>query len=650
MIRKLLKWAAVSVVALIVLVFGILAFTGVPKPPTVTAEGVGRVGWKPILDNLGQLRKALRSKSLGSWMPNGEGFLARGTHNVIDFRLHTVRGPGGKLEFLPQIPRNVSGTHVDVGRSYIIFRWDTDGNEQYQLYRWDLGSADPLLLTSGEERATFGAYEPEGPRMAYVSTRRNGADYDIYVMNPLNPESERLVLEREGPWGVWDWSPIAGELLLARTVSNLENEIYRFDLSTGILTLVSDTAGGPVGHSSVQYSRDGMALYYTSDRDTEFRHLRRLNLGSGEETTLTADVPWDVTSVQQSGDGTFLIFGVNEDGRTRYYFHETATDSRTPLDLIPTGLYSVGLHPEDPILVVNHTDLLGVSRGYVYDLETEELTLWVGPEPESTSVPDPRLVRYPTFDSVNGKPRQISAFVYPGVGEGPRPVLISIHGGPESQSRLSTGQSIVQEEGITLITPNVRGSTGYGKTFTSLDNGFLRENSVKDIGALLDWVQRQPDMDGERIMVTGGSYGGYMVLASLVHFGGRIRCGVDIVGISNFVTFLENTADYRRDLRRPEYGDERDPEMRAFLESISPLNHVDRIQSRIMIVQGANDPRVPVTESRQFVEGLRANGLEVAYIEGANEGHGFRNPWNAIYAGVAEVEMARECLLESAER
>jgi dipeptidyl aminopeptidase/acylaminoacyl peptidase len=277
-------------------------------------------------------------------------------------------------------------------------------------------------------------------------------------------------------------------------------------------------------------------------------------------------------------------------------------------------------------------------------MESGALILWLGPEPAEAEVPDARLVRYPTFDSLSGEPRMISAFVYPGSGDGPRPVLVSIHGGPESQARLGAGNGLLQKAGISVVTPNVRGSTGYGKTFTSLDDGFRREDSVKDIGALLDWIERQPDLDARRIMVTGGSYGGYMVLASLVHFGERIRCGVDVVGISNFVTFLENTADYRRDLRRAEYGDERDPEMRAFLESISPLNHAERVRSPLMIVQGANDPRVPVTESRQFVERIREGGMEVIYLEGENEGHGFANPWNGFYAGVAQMEMTRSCL------
>ena len=367
---------------------------------------------------------------------------------------------------------------------------------------------------------------------------------------------------------------------------------------------------------------------------------------TGEETVLSAEIPWDVSSIQQTGDGEVLLISVNEDGRTRHYTTDPLGAEMHPLELFSSGQFSARLHPDDPVLLVNHSDRLGVTRGYTYDLRSEKLTLWAGTERSQISAPDTHLVRYPTFDSVAGARRLISAFVYPGVGDGPRPVLIDIHGGPEAQARLRTAQSTTQKYGITLITPNVRGSTGYGRTFTTLDDQYLREDAVRDIGALLDWIGEQPDLDESRVAVTGGSYGGYMVLASLVHFSPRIRCGIDIVGVSNFVTFLENTADYRRDLRRAEYGDERIPEMREFLESISPLNNAERISSRLMVVQGANDPRVPVNESRQLVERVRDNGLDVAYLEGANEGHGFRHPWNSFYAGLAQQEMTRECLLE----
>ena len=645
--RRVMKWSAISFASLLVLVVGILAIVGVPKPPTITKEGLGRVGWAPVIDNFGDIRRNLGSRTLGVWLPGNAGLTASAPRRFVDFRLHTIAGPGEKPRFFSKIPRALAGMYTDPNRPYAIYRADTGGNEQYQLYRWDFDDSEPVLLTSPDERAVFGAFEPSGTHLAYSSTRRTGSDYDIYITDPLQPESDRLVLERAGVWSVLDWSPNSGELVLVHSLSLVETQLYRLDLASGEVLPVAPPSWEPANYRSALYSADGSALYYASDRGTEFRHLRRFDIGSGTEVTLTGTIPWDVTSIQQSGDGGTLVLGLNEDGRTRYYRHDAVTGANAPLELPLSGSYDVELHPEERLLRVNHADALGVVRGYVYDMDAGALTLWVGPEPGEAEVPDARLIRYPTFDSVAGGPRTIAAFVYPGVGEGARPVLIDIHGGPESQARITTAFTLPQKLGVTVITPNVRGSTGYGRTFSLLDNGVRREDAVRDIGALLDWIEQQPDMDAGRIMVSGGSYGGYMVLASLVKFGARIRCGVDIVGISHFVTFLESTADYRRDLRRAEYGDERDPEMRAFLDSISPLNNAARIQSRIMILQGANDPRVPVTESRQFVQQLRAKGLDVAYIEASNEGHGFSRPWNSMYAGVAQMEMALECLLES---
>jgi len=262
----------------------------------------------------------------------------------------------------------------------------------------------------------------------------------------------------------------------------------------------------------------------------------------------------------------------------------------------------------------------------------------------------PELIEYPTFDEVDGERRRIPAWLYKPAGDGPYPVIVSIHGGPEGQSRptfSSTYQMWLAKLGVAVVIPNVRGSAGYGKSYLALDNGFLREDSVRDIGALLDWIDAHPELDAGRVAVFGGSYGGYMVLASAAHYSERLRAAVDIVGISNFVTFLENTQDYRRDLRRVEYGDERDPEMRAHLQKISPLNNVADLDVPMLIVQGENDPRVPVTESAQIVEALRAQGRPVWYMNALNEGHGYRKKENRDVYQQAVVLFLEQFLLGS---
>ena len=274
---------------------------------------------------------------------------------------------------------------------------------------------------------------------------------------------------------------------------------------------------------------------------------------------------------------------------------------------MPTGVIgSIGFAPDGRKLAMTLNSARSPSDTYVLELGRQplaagELTRWTYSEVgglDTDRFVAPKLVSYPTFDTVNGAPRQIPAFVYKPAGDGPFPVIISIHGGPEGQARAtfsSTYQMWLAKLGAAVVVPNVRGSAGYGKTYVGLDNGFRREDSVRDIGALLDWIATQPDLDASRVAVYGGSYGGYMVLASSVHYSDRLRAAIDVVGISSFVTFLENTQDYRRDLRRAEYGDERDPEMRAHLQKISPLNNVDSISVPMFVVQGHNDPRVPVT-------------------------------------------------------
>ena len=379
--RTVMKWVALVVVMLPIHLVLVLAFIGVPKPSAITAEGVGRVGWRPVLDNAGQIWKSRQSKSLVTWMPDGSGLLVQSRRMILDSRLHTLSHPEGKPVFLPQIPRNVAAIRGSPGRDYMVLRWDTGGNEQFRLYRWDMGDADPVLLTSESERAVFGAFEPDGPRMAYVSTRRNGTDSDVYIMDPLDRLSDRRILEGEGLWGVGGWSRTADELLLVRSGSNRTNELYVMDIGTGSLTRVTDDTDGAVQHGSPQWSRDGSTLYYTSDRGTEFLHLRRLDLRTGEETVLSDEIPWDVMSIQQTGDGELLLISVNEDGRTRHYTTDPLGVEMHPLELFSSGQFSAQLHPHDPVLLVNHADRFGVVRGYTYDLRSEKLTLWAGTEP-----------------------------------------------------------------------------------------------------------------------------------------------------------------------------------------------------------------------------------------------------------------------------
>jgi dipeptidyl aminopeptidase/acylaminoacyl peptidase len=285
---------------------------------------------------------------------------------------------------------------------------------------------------------------------------------------------------------------------------------------------------------------------------------------------------------------------------------------------------------------------------YSLEVNTGKLERWTSSETavKTEEFPQAELVTWKTFDG-----KMISGFLYKPAAKftGRRPVMVMIHGGPEGQSQpnfLGRYNYLLNEMGIALIYPNVRGSTGYGKTFSLLDNGFKREDTYKDIDALFDWIATRADLDADRIAVMGGSYGGHMTLAVSTFYSGRIRCSVDIVGMSNLVTFLEHTEAYRRDLRRVEYGDERDPKMREFLERIAPMNNIEKIKKPLLVIAGKNDPRVPVSESQQIADALKKQGTPVWLMIAKDEGHGYRKKPNQDFQFYATVEFLQQYLLQ----
>ena len=501
-----------------------------------------------------------------------------------------------------------------------------------------------MLLGDGKSRYTGVSWSPSGEWLGYSTTERNGADWDLHAQDL---RGRRLVLqEGEGVgWSIEDWSDDETRVLVSQYISVNESRLYEVHVDTGarrrLLPDVSAAFGG------IRYG-PGTSVYFTSDMNSEFRRLHRLDLGSGAITVITEDADWDVESFAVSRDRRRVAYVLNEDGVSRLFARSLADGRFIALPPLPRGIVSgLRFHPDNHRLGFTLRSAATPSDVFSVDFRTRVLTRWTRSELggiDASRLVEPELIRYPTFDG-----RSIPAFVYRPGEPGPHPVLVSIHGGPESQSRptfSATTQYYVNELGIAVVYPNVRGSRGYGKTFLKLDNGRRREDSVRDIGALLDWIAAVPDLDANRVAVTGGSYGGYMVLASVVHYGDRLRGGIERVGISNFVTFLENTQPYRRDLRRVEYGDERDPRMRSFLTSVSPLTHVDRIITPMLISQGLNDPRVPASESEQIVAALKKGGIPVWYVLAKDEGHGFRKKPNRDYLSAVTALFLHRHLLD----
>ncbi len=567
-------------------------------------------------------------------------------------QLHLVKTPGGARKQLTFGTEPVGAARFrPKAGDFVVYSQDAGGGEFYQLYRLDLADGRTTLLTDGKSRNTGARFSNSGTQLAYTSTRRTGRDNDIWIMLPHDPKTDRLLCQNTGGgWSVLDWSPDDSLLLVLQYVSINESYLHLVDARTGKRSQLTPPSKEKAAYGHARFAKDGKAVYATSDDDSEFQQLVRIELKDGRQTTLAANITWDVEEFEQSPDGKVIAFVTNESGASTLNLIEAKNGKPLTKPSMPLGTVSnLEWHSNSRDLAFNVSYAKSPSDVYSLDLKTGQMERWTESETGGLN-PDgfvePELLKLSSFDGL-----LISAVVYrpdPKKFPGPRPVIISIHGGPEGQSRpvfQARNNYYLNELGVAIVYPNVRGSAGYGKTFLTKDNGFKREDSVRDIATIIAWIGRQPEFNPNRLAVTGGSYGGYMSLACMVMYGDILRCGVDVVGISNFVTFLNNTQDYRRDLRRVEYGDERDPKMKEFLERISPANHAARIVKPLFVVQGKNDPRVPLSEAEQMVKAIRAAGGKVWYLMAQDEGHGFAKKRNADFQFLATILFYKEHLL-----
>ena len=605
-------------------------------PANIVAHGVPTLG-TGLASDLARYQNT-RSAQLLGWLDDG---MLIATRFADTTQLHRVDTPLGMRRQITFFDEPVAAATVNPGtHDGLVYLKDNGGSEFYQMFRYDVASGESTMLSDGKSRYLGVSWSPSGAALGYSTTEANGRDWDLHIQD-LDGE-QRVVQQGEGVgWGIEDWSSDEARLLISRYLSINESRLYEIDLDTGYRRRL--LGGVTAAFGRARYG-PGDSVYFTSDMDAEFMRLHRLDTATGQTVVLTADTPWDVATFVVSHDRRRLAYVVNENGVSRLFAIETADGRFTALPTVPEGIVSgLRFDPEADRLGFTLRSPTTPSDVFSVDFSTRELTRWTASElgglrPED--LVEPVAIEFTSFDG-----RPIPAFIYKPHHRGPHPVIVNIHGGPEGQARPGfspTTQFTVNELGAAVIFPNVRGSAGYGKSYLRLDNGRLREDSVRDIGALLDWIAEQPDLDANRVAVMGGSYGGYMVLASLVHYGNRLRAGVERVGISNFVTFLENTQPYRQDLRRAEYGDEREPTMRAFLESISPLNRVADIDTPLLISQGLNDPRVPASESEQIVNALQANGVPVWYVLAKDEGHGFRKKTNRDYLNGVTTQFLKE--------
>lgn len=612
-------------------------------PAALTAEAM-----PPIpLEIAERARPYLEARGAGfaGWDPNTRAVLIS-TRFANVSQLHRVAMPMGARTQISFEAEPVSGGYAPAKGDIILVTKDRGGDEYYQLHALKDGRI--TLLTDGKSRNQAGAWSRDGELIAFSSTRRNGVDSDLYVMDPRDPASARMVHESKGGgWAITAFAPDKASAYVADYNSVQDVDLYRLDLASGAMTAIGDPKA-EIAYSGMEIAPDGTA-WVTSDQGSDFQRLGRLDPASGAFSHVSRET-WDIDGFDLSDDGKTIAYVVNEAGTDRLRIMDVASGKVTKVDALPAGL--IGGLEIAPWGEIGFSFSSAKSTADVWSLDpkTMQLTRWTQSETGGLDAGvnvEPRIVTTKSFDGL-----EVSGLLYlpdPAKFPGQRPLIVSVHGGPEGQSTAGfVGRSnyLLNELGIGLFYPNVRGSTGYGKTFVSLDNGpFKREDSVKDMAALIDAVRADPAVDAARVGLTGGSYGGYMCYAAAVQLKDQLTATQCTVAISNFVSFLENTNPYRQDLRRVEYGDERVQVQRAKLTEISPLTRVGEITKPMFVITGANDPRVPKSEADQMVAAIRANGGEAWHLVAADEGHGFAKKANSDYAFLAQLVFWEKYLL-----
>ena len=615
----------------------------VPIPAAITAERVPALPLtlaeraRPYLES--------RGASFQGWDPKHRAVLI-GTRFGNVAQLHKVAMPMGARTQISFEAEPVGGSYAPRSGDVLLVAKDRGGDEYYQLHT--LANGRLSLLTDGKSRNNGGAWSADGQLLGYSSTRRNGQDTDLYVMDPRNPATSRMVAEvKGGGWNIAGFSPDKRSAYAIEYKSVQNADPYNLDLASGRLTPIGDSTRD-VAYGGLEVAPNG-ALWVTSDEGSDFQRLGRLDPVTGAFTPVSKEA-WDVDAFDLSEDGRTIVYVVNEAGSHRMRIMDVRSGKVRDVKNLPAGL--VGGLEIAPWGEIGFSLSSAKSASDVWSLDPKSLKLTRWTQSETGGLDplvnvEPRIVTTKSFDGL-----EVSGLLYqpdPAKFPGKRPLIVNVHGGPEGQSQAGFRGSTnyyLNELGIGVFYPNVRGSTGYGKRFVSLDNGpFKREDSVRDMAALIDAVRADPRTDAERVGLTGGSYGGYMCYAAAVQLKAKLRATQCTVAISNFVSFLENTNAYRRDLRRVEYGDERDPAQRKKLIEISPLTRVNEIEKPMLVITGANDPRVPKSEADQIVAAIRKNGGEAWHVVAADEGHGFAKKANQDYAFLATLAFWEKHLL-----
>lgn len=573
--------------------------------------------------NAREYRSQINYPPFIGWSINSKKMLFNGGKAIYAMKTHT-----SEIKEYKESNRSFS-SHLSPNHKFFLYQQDENGNEDYQLFYYDISTNVSIPLSKKGDKTYDPYWSSDSNQIAYKSNKENAAIVDLYIRDISGTTKEHLVFKDFSDDGqVYDWDSDKNLIVAVKVISENDKLLYLInDKSYEIEQINKDKKN--IAYSDAQFIPHQNACLIVSDEFSEFLQLHYYDLTKKTFTTITTDILWDVESITIDKKGEKAAFSVNKDGVSELYILELATLKYSKIDLLPQGIIrDLIINPKGTKVGFNFYSSTFRRKVYDYDLKKGTLNHYTRKgktQTDSISFTKAESFTFKSIDPDTKEEYHIPAFLYKSK-DTLSPVFIDIHGGPEYQARATFNgfyQYLVNELGITVIVPNIRGSNGYGKSYMKMDDGFNRQNAIEDIGALLDWIKNQNNVDQGRVAIHGESYGGYAVLASLAAFPKRITCGIDIVGISNWVSYLNNTSDYRKDLRRVEFGDERTIKMSQYLERISPANQVDNIISPLLIFQGLNDPRVNYKESEQMYRSLHAKEKEVWYVLAKDEGHGF---------------------------
>jgi dipeptidyl aminopeptidase/acylaminoacyl peptidase len=640
-----------ALTVLLVLLAG--APTGSGQGVIEPGKNIEATGVPPIAASLAhevQLYTGIYGLPLAGWDLSKREIWLKGLSSVT--WISRVKSPGTTPETSSIYIRSggIYDIYIQPQSKYLAYTRDVNGDESFQLYLYEIVTGKSTLLSDAKSRNTEPVWSNAGDKIVYSSSPAGTQGVNLRVLNLSDPKSDHLLAQSSGSYfKAYDWSPDDKRLVFCDFASNTTSSLWLIDVTTENKIRISPETTEPKLYDYPQFSQNGKGIYMLTDYDSNMRRVAYIDIASRKLTYVPSNPQWDVDEFQLAPDGKTLAFVTNEDGISRLHLFDVVSGKVRAVTKIPIGIIS------DPKWHNNSIDLAfnfksPQTPNDIYSVNTQngEIELWArsvtnGVDTQKFSLPE--LIHWTSFDK-----RALSGFLYrpPTTFKGKRPVIIDIHGGPEEQYRPGFGYEanyFLNELGIARIYPNVRGSSGYGQTFLSLDNGLRREDAVKDIGSLLDWIKTQPDLDADRVLVEGSSYGGYLALSTAHAYSDRIRAVISDSGISNLASFVERTEGWRRDLQRSEFGDERDPKMKEFMERIAPLNNAQKIKKPLLIIQGQNDPRVPVAEATKLVSATK-DRIPVWYILAKDEGHGFAQQNNRDYRLYATILFVKEFLLK----